>query len=91
VAGYLERLGQRRDDPGGDLGRLVDRSDTLEHHGELVAAEAGGEVGGAQVQPQPVGDPDQQQVARRVAERVVDRLEPVEVDEEQRQGVLPLR
>ena len=53
----------------------------LQHH-ELVAAEAGDDVGAAHQRAQPVGDRAQQRVAARMAERVVDLLELVEVDEQ---------
>ena len=49
---------------------------------ELVAAEAGDDVAGAQVGAQPRGDGAQQGVAGVVAEAVVDELEVVEVEEE---------
>ena len=60
---------------GGDVG-------VLEQDGELVAAEAGGRVLGAQRRSDSVGRLDQHVVAGGVAEAVVDRLEVVEVDEE---------
>ncbi len=64
------------DDPGpGDVG-------VVEEHHELVAPEPRGGVAHAQASAQPVRDLRQQDVARRVTERVVDHLEPVEVDEE---------
>ena len=49
---------------------------------ELVAAEAGHEVALADRPGDPLGDRDEQRVAGRVAERVVDDLEVVEVDEQ---------
>ena len=55
-----------------------------EQHGALVAAEAGDRVGGAQALEQHAGHPDDQLVAGVVAERVVDRLEVVDVEHEQR-------
>ena len=50
---------------------------------ELVAADAGHEVRGPHVLVQPLGHVHQQLVAVGVAERVVDQLEAVEVEEEQ--------
>ena len=50
--------------------------------GELVAAEPADGVAGADRAAQPGGDLPQQLVAGRVAERVVDLLEAVEVAEE---------
>ena len=55
--------------------------------GELVAAEPREDVGLAQPRPQRGGRPPDQLVARRVAERVVDVLEVVEVEREQRAPV----
>ena len=52
-----------------------------QHDGELVAAEAGDDVLRAHGMPQPPGDGDEQRVADGVAERVVDDLEVVHVDE----------
>ena len=54
----------------------------LDQHGELVAAEPGHRVAVAHRRAQPVGDLDQQLVAGRVAEAVVDLLEAVQVEEQ---------
>ena len=54
----------------------------LEQDRELVAAEAGGGVGRAQAALEPLAHLEQQLVARRVTEGVVDRLEVVEVHEQ---------
>ena len=59
-------------------------ADVVQEHGELVAAQARREVAGLQRAEQAPGDGLQQLVADRVAERVVDRLEVVEVQEEDR-------
>ena len=56
--------------------------DVLADDDELVAAEAGDQVAGAHGGAQPVGHLDEQLVAGGVAERVVDDLEVVEVEEE---------
>ena len=61
--------------------------DRLDEHRELVAAEAGHRVAGADRVAQPVGDLDQQLVAGGVAEAVVDLLEAVEVQEQDRHVV----
>ena len=63
----------------GRLSRLVD---LLEQHHEFVAAETRDDVRCAQALPQPCADLAQQHVAGLVAQRVVDDLEPVEVDEQ---------
>ena len=62
-----------------DLGLAPRRDD---EDGELVAAEAGRDVGRVQAGEQPLGDDDEQLVADGVAEAVVDGLEVVDVDEQ---------
>ncbi len=69
----VDRLAQ----PVGDVDRL-----TLHHDDELVAAEAGQHVVLAQHRAQPLGHDLEELVADLVAEAVVDRLEVVEVDEQ---------
>src|SRR3954465_4521362 len=69
-------------------GRLAAR--TGEQDRELVAAEAGDEVIGAQHSAQALGHHDEQAVARLVAERVVDHLEVVEVHEDDGELALAL-
>ena len=71
--GHRHALGQR------DGGGLVD---VLADDDELVAAEAGDEVARAHGRAQPARDLDEQLVAGRVAEGVVDDLEVVQVEEE---------
>ena len=58
--------------------------DVLEQHGELVAAEPRDGVAGAQRGRDAPGERDQQVVADRVAEAVVDELEAVDVQEQHR-------
>ena len=65
--------------------------DAVEQHGELVAAEARDGVAGAQRATQPARDGDQQLVADVVAERVVDELEAVEVEEQDGDAARPGR
>ena len=63
-----------------------------DQHGELVAAQAGEDVAAAQRAAQAGGDLDEQTVALLVTQRVVDLLEAIEVDEQQRgQGAVALR
>ena len=70
---------------GGGLARI---GDLLQQHAELVAADARDEVVAAHRGAQARGDDLQQAIADVVAERVVHRLEVVEVDEEERRGLL---
>jgi len=67
----------------GDGSHLVDLLDAVTYDRQLVAAEAGDAVAGAQDTFDPAGDDGQQRVAGVVAEAVVDDLEFVEVDEYQ--------
>ena len=76
---------QRRPDRLGDL--VGDRRGAvevavLEHHDEFVAAEARCRIAPVDRPLDPPGDLLQHSVAGRVAAPVVDRLEPVEVDEQ---------
>ena len=69
---------RRRERDGGAL-RVAGR---WQHDGELVAPEAPERRARAQQGAQPLGDDAEQLVADVVAERVVDLLEPVEVEEQ---------
>ena len=69
-------------------GRLARLGDVLQQHAELVAADARDEVVAAHAGAQARGDHLQQRVADVVAERVVHLLEVVEVEEQQRRGLL---
>ena len=79
-----ERNPQRGPDALGDAGGSRDVG-VFEQDGELVAAKPRGRVLGADRRPQPMRGLDQDVVAGGVTEAVVDRLEVVEVDEEDRQ------
>ena len=76
---------------GRRLGRPRLVRDVLEQDGELVAAEPGDRVLGAQAAASRRATVDQQLVANRVPEAVVDDLEVVEVDEEDGEGGLRVR
>ena len=62
-----DRLVQGVEDPLGDLDHGLGVGGVLEEHGELVAAEPGRRVAGAQAAAQPVGHRPQQLVAGAVA------------------------
>ena len=84
VAVELERGGERAQDLGRQ-GRGVGGLRELGlHQRELVAAEPGQGVAGADRARDPAGHRAQQLVADRMAERVVDLLEAVEIEEEDR-------
>ena len=80
-----ERALELGGDAVGDPAHVGEARDALEQDHELVAAEAGDHVVGAQLGRQALGDGDQQLVAGAVAERVVDDLEVVDVGEQDRE------
>ncbi len=87
--GFHQALEQLLADFGGVLsGHLRLFGERLKEHHEFVAAQPRQGVLGAQAGRQACGDFAQQGVADRVAEAVVDRLEVVEVDEQQRAEAL---
>ena len=76
------RLDKRR-----GVGRLLH----LRHDdGEFVAAEAGDGVGLARAAAQAVGDQLEQFVADRMAERIVDALELIEIEAQHREALAAL-
>ena len=83
-AAQLERPLQGAVQAGGHLGHDAAVGDVAQQHGELVAAQAGEQVAAADDRAQAARDLDQQLVAVVVAERVVDLLEAVEVDQQER-------
>ena len=92
-AGGHEDLGARERNAHGEFAQqlvehhleLFDARQILDQDGELIAAQAPDGVLAAQAPFEALADLLQELVAGRVAERVVDVLEVVEVDEEQRQ------
>ena len=74
----------RLQDLGGHVGGVGGALDLRQHHHELVAADAADGVHHAQLPHQALGDLLQHLVAGGVAERVVDVLEAVQVDEHHR-------
>ena len=85
-----ERLGQHLVEPVGDREHRALAGHVLGEDHELVATEAGDGVVGPHDGAQPLGEADEQLVAGPVAEAVVDDLEPVEVEEEDRDLLLQL-
>ena len=76
------RLREGGGDPIGDRDRLLLVDKAVDQDAELITAEAGDKIAGAQVSTQPRGDAAQQRVAGVVTHAVVDQLEVVEVEEE---------
>ena len=70
---------------------LAPALDRREQQQEFVAADPRQHVGFAQIQPDPLGDLDQQRVADGVAVIVVDVLEIVDVEKRQREPAVALR
>ena len=75
--------GEAVEEPPGHEGGVVGPGQVLHEDGELVAPDAGHEVGAARPGAQALGHRLQHRVAGGVAEPVVHRLEAVEVDEDE--------
>lgn len=86
----MNGLGDDDEQPLRDPRRLVG-VDVRDHHGELVPTETGGVVAGAQHLAQSAADATKHVVAGIVAESAVDLLESVEIDEQHRHIVVPMR
>src|SRR3954463_10068502 len=87
MSGKKERLGDELGDPPRQFGRadaLILAS--FLDDGEFVAAKPGQHVAGAQRGFQPLCDLTQQRIAGTVTERVVDVLEAVEVEHQDRES-----
>src|SRR5690242_14192349 len=79
-----ERRAHRGDDLARDEAALLARVDALEDDDELVAGEPRDEIGGPHRRREAPRELAQHVVAGRVPERVVDALEAVDVEEQQR-------
>ncbi len=84
AVGHAEGLLQRALEPLAGAHRGPGVVDALEEHAELVAAQPRRERAGLQRPADAAGDAAKQLVARAVAEAVVDHLETVEVEQDQR-------
>ena len=84
LAGHDERGGEHRLDPARDHFGLVDGVDLLQEHHELVTPQPRHRVAVPGGLFEPLGELPQQLVPLQVAERIVDHLEAVEVEEEHR-------
>ena len=80
VAVDVEGRDQRLHDAAGEADGVVDLADGRLQHDELVAAEPCDDIALAHRALQPLGDTLEKPVADRVAERIIDRFEAVEVD-----------
>jgi hypothetical protein len=76
-----DRLAQRSQDPLGQDERIAL---VFDQDGELVPTQPGDRVARSGRAPQPFGHPDEQAVARRVAEAVIHGLEVVQVGQDHR-------
>ena len=88
LAAELERLAHYFVHAVGDADGVGGSAHVVEPHGELVAAVARQRVAFAQARFQPPRDLLQQLIAGLVAEGVVDGLEAVDVDEEDRESII---
>ena len=75
--------GQGGRDLAGDGSAIVGIAQPRKQHGELVAAQPGHRVAAAHAAPQPGRGLAQQRIARIVPQAVVDRLEVVEVEQQE--------
>ena len=71
-------------DPAGDVNGVAHIADVLEEHGEFVAAQPRDGVARAGGNPPACADRDEQLIADRVTQAVVDGLEAVHVEEKDR-------
>src|SRR5207247_8788650 len=81
LAALEERALEGREETLGDLEGAAARA-RLDQHRELIATHPGNRVADADRVPEPIGHGDEDLVALTVTEAVVDRLEVVEVEEE---------
>ena len=88
VTAELQRLAEHGQQLAGDALDLGTLGGLLQNDDELVAAEPRHDVARTQRAAQPAADLHQQHVAGVVPQRIVDHLEPVEIDEQHRK--LPL-
>ena len=83
-AGERHRNIETGADPLGEADRALGIGRARRDDGELVPAESGDRVRIADQRAEPVTEPLEEQVAALVAERVVDLLEAIEVEQEDR-------
>jgi hypothetical protein len=81
---HLERGVACLHDPLAERHRLLSRRDVLDHDGELVAAQPRQRVLWAQESAQALGHLQEHSVTDEVPDRIVDQLEPVQVEEQHR-------
>ena len=86
----FEGFGQFPADALGERLRLEPGEPQGLHDREFVAAKPHDEIRGPREREQAVGDALEQHVPERMPVGVVDELEPVEIDDVQREGALPL-
>jgi len=83
--GQCDRLLQRGEDFARDNGGVVGTADVAQQDQELIAAEAANDVMRAYTRAQAAAHLEQQLIADGMTHRVVDVLEAVQIDEQQRQ------
>jgi hypothetical protein len=80
VAGDLVGLADAFQNAVGECARLAHSVDGDLQHDEFIAADSRHAVNGARAAVEPHREPTQQSIADRMAQRVVDFLEPIEID-----------
>ena len=88
----LDLIGGREvlDDAAGEFAHRAARADIAHHDGEFVAAEPAAHLAFAHQRLKPRGNLREQLVAGEMTERIIDRLEAVEIDHQQRALAAPL-
>lgn len=87
LLGELHRFRQFSQQAFGDVAGMLLGIRPADQHGEFVAAEARHAILGAHAMAQPLGHVLQDEVAGIVAMGIVDRLEVIQVDQQQRHAV----
>ena len=85
----MDRLLDERDDPFALRDGVCLRDDVADHR-ELVATQPGHDPGCAEFGVEPLCHPCQQRIAGQMPERVVDLLEPVQIDPEDGEASITL-
>ncbi len=84
VVADIMRFAQHTNEPAREIGRICGFSDIAENDSEFVATEPRDGVRLPDQSLQLLGDGDQQGISDRMTERVVDRLEPVQIEAQDR-------
>ena len=89
MAGNLEWFFEQFDQPLGEYGRIDRSVDRSLDDGKFIAAKPGNGIGLPRTLQQARADGLQKGIADRMAECIVDRLELIEIEAQQRQALAP--